>query len=315
METPKLPRHMRIAALQCNFEGGEENTLRIPELWNDFGFDAEQLFHPIGELYSAVFEKEKHADILRRYLEKSAEAGIKIILYLNCHILLKSQEDKAKEWARCEADGTYMKLYETYLANCLNSSWMEYFFGLIEDLSDYPIAGIFFDGPVNRPCFCPRCAAKFAEQHGKPLNEASEKEVSAFTLRTQTDGKRAFRKKVKDVNPEWIAYFNEGLLHTVASAKEMREILSYNDIIGTEGGFQFGGPPKDTAIWRCGVSARMTEAVAEGKPTVIFMAGDQKPWSWHLHTPSETKLCYASTIANGASVWYGIHCATSALQG
>ena len=45
------------------------------------------------------------------------------------------------------------------------------------------------------------------------------------------------------------------------------------------------------------------------------MAGDHKCWSWYLHTPAETKLCYASTLANGASVWYGIHCSTDNLKG
>ncbi|NOY75986.1 MAG: hypothetical protein GXP32_09400, partial [Kiritimatiellaeota bacterium] len=36
MKTLKLPRHIRLAALQCDFEGGEDNTLRIPELWREF---------------------------------------------------------------------------------------------------------------------------------------------------------------------------------------------------------------------------------------------------------------------------------------
>lgn len=315
MNTPKLPHHMRIAALQCNFEGGEANTLRIPKFWSESGFDTEQLFHPMGELYSAVFDKNKHGKILGEYMENSAKAGVSIILYLNCHILLESQNNMAEEWAQVLPDGSYRKLYETYLACCLNSSWMDYFAKLIGDLAEYPIAGIFFDGPINLSCHCPRCSAKFAETHGKPIGEGTEKELAAFSLRTQINAKRVFSERTKEINPEWIAYFNEGVMHSRCSTEEMREALSYNDIIGTEGGFQFGGPPKQTDLWRCGVSARMTEALADGKPTVIFMAGDHKPWSWYLHTPSETKLCYASTIANGASVWYGLHCSTASLKG
>jgi len=41
---------------------------------------------------------------------------------------------------------------------------------------------------------------------------------------------------------------------------------------------------------------------------VIFAAGDQKPWSCYLHAPGETTLMYAASVANGASVWYGLHC-------
>ena len=310
----KLKKHMRIAALQCDFEGGRENTLKVPELWNEFGFDTEQLFHPMGELYSAVFDKEKHSAILREYIEKSSKAGISIILYLNCHILLESQNEMAEEWAQKLPDGSYTKLYGTYLACCFNSSWMDYFLNLIADLNEFDITGIFFDGPINRLCHCPRCSAKFAETYGKPMRNASDKELADFSMRTYINTKKRMSEKVKAVNPEWIAYFNEGVMHSQASTEEMREMLSYNDIIGTEGGFQFGGPPRNVNIWRCGTSAKMTEAVADGKPTVIFMAGDQKPWSWYLHTQAETKLCYASTIANGASVWYGIHCATPALN-
>ncbi|MCK5843346.1 MAG: beta-galactosidase trimerization domain-containing protein, partial [Victivallales bacterium] len=315
MNTPKLPHHMRIAALQCNFEGGEENTLRVPKFWSECGFDTEQLFHPIGELYSAVFDKEKHGRIFGEYMDKSTEAGVSIILYLNCHILLESQNNMAEEWAQVLPDESYRKLYETYFSCCLNSSWMDYFSDLIGDLAEYPIAGIFFDGPINLSCHCPRCSAKFAETHGKPLSDATEKELGAFSLRTQIDAKKLFTSRTKEINPEWISYFNEGVMQSGCSTEEMREALSYNDIVGTEGGFQFGGPPKQTDLWRCGVSARMTEAVADGKPTIIFMAGDHKPWSWYLHTPAETKLCYASTIANGASVWYGIHCSTDSLKG
>lgn len=306
---------MRIAALQCDFEGGADKTLEVPTLWKEFGFDTEQLFHPMGELYSAVFDKKKHGDIVRKYIDKSTTSDISIILYLNCHILLESQNHLADTWAQIEGDGSYRKLYGTYLACCMNSSWMDYFLSLIEDLADYNIAGIFFDGPINRVCHCPRCTAKFAELYGSEMSEASEKELKQFSMWTYINAKKVMYEKVKSVNPEWIAYFNEGVMHSSSSSAEMRQMLAYNDIVGTEGGFQFGGRyPVRTELWRAGVHAKMTEAVAEGKPTVIFMAGDQKSWAWYLHTPAETKLCYASIIANGASVWYGIHCATPALD-
>ena len=35
-----LPHHMRIAALQGNFEGGWKQTMQIPALWKRFGFNA-----------------------------------------------------------------------------------------------------------------------------------------------------------------------------------------------------------------------------------------------------------------------------------
>jgi Beta-galactosidase len=49
---------------------------------------------------------------------------------------------------------------------------------------------------------------------------------------------------------------------------------------------------------------------AKGKPTVIFIAGDQKPNSYYMHTPEETVLMMAQTVSNGANIWYGIHAPT-----
>ena len=60
-----LPHHMRIAALQCNFEGGYENTLKVADIWACYGFNVEQLFHTHCEKYNAVFNNDKHVKLLK----------------------------------------------------------------------------------------------------------------------------------------------------------------------------------------------------------------------------------------------------------
>ncbi|MCX7591599.1 MAG: beta-galactosidase trimerization domain-containing protein [Kiritimatiellae bacterium] len=309
----RLPRHMRIAALQCNFEGGPEATLVMPEAWNEFGFNVEQLLHTHSELYTAVYET-RHRPLVERYLEKLIAKDMRAILYMNCHILPPSQTSRAAEWAQMSRDGKFVMSYDTYYSCCLNSSWSDYFLGCLASLAGLNISGVFLDGPSFSPCFCPRCAARFQREYGGSLAIASPDQVQAFTLRCQIDFIRKAYLKVKQVNPDWVAYFNLPILNARVSAAEMAELLMYNDLVGTEGGFQFYGAPRDVAIWRCGLHARMLEAVAEERPKVIFMAGDHKPWSWYLHTPAETKLCYASALASGASVWYGIHCSSENLR-
>jgi hypothetical protein len=304
-----------MAALQCNFEGGPVETLKIPSLWREYGFNYEQLFHTHAELYSAVFQREKHGKLLKEYLGNSKSCGISTILYLNCHILLESQEKMFGEWAVVNKDGSYKILYDTYKACCLNSSWAEYFFSVIESLKEYDIKGIFFDGPASLTCYCGRCDKKFRGKYGIPIDQGAKDQIEEFVGDTVLDAKKRFYSKVKEVNPEWAAYFNEHLLYSHRSIPYMKETLSYNDIIGTEGGFQFYRPAKEADLWRCGACAKLAEAVSDGKPIVIFMAGDQKVWSWYLHTPAETKLMYVSAIANGASVWYGLHCYTDVLKG
>ena len=92
-----MGNHKRIAALQCNFEGGEANTLKVADLWKEYGYNTEQLFHLHSELYSAVFDKKKHSVLLKKYLQKTKTNSIDVIMYMNCHILLTSQEEKYPE--------------------------------------------------------------------------------------------------------------------------------------------------------------------------------------------------------------------------
>ena len=311
----ELPKHLRIAALQCNFEGGPEQTLRVPALWQEFGFNVEQLFHTHGELYSAVFDRERYGELVEQYLEECRSRDIAVILYMNCHILLRSQDDMAGEWAQQDRDGELIKSYGSYYACCLNSSWSDFFLDAIESLRGLDLAGIFFDGPSASQCFCPRCDSLFRDGHGKGITESSPAEIAAFTLRSKVEFVRRTYDQTKDVDSDWVSYINANLMHAGESREEMAELLSLNDIIGTEGGFQFYGRPASADIWRCGIHAKFVDAVAGDKWRVIFMAGDHKPWSWYLHTPAETKLCYASALANGASVWYGIHCSTDNLRG
>ncbi len=103
---------------------------------------------------------------------------------------------------------------------------------------------------------CSRC--------GKcPIYKSDPEQSAEFAMKARIEFIKALHAKVKQVNPAWISYINAGLMHSHASSGEMREMLSYNDMIGTEGGFQFYGPPKDSDIWHCGIQARIVEATAE----------------------------------------------------
>lgn len=311
---PALPHHLRIAALQCNFEGGEAATLALPARWQELGFNVEQLFHTHSEKYNAVYRADLHAPLLRRYVDECRQHGLRILLYMNCHILLDSQAERSQDWAQVDRQGQFHRPYGTYYASCLNASWAEFFLDSIRQLGEFDLAGIFLDGPTASDCFCPACQNAYRAAHGGTLAEATPAQVAAFTVRSRIAFTRRVYETVKAVNPNWLMYVNAGILHGGETAAEVAAMLQVNDLIGTEGGFQFYGPAKDVDLWHCGLSARALDAVAGDKRKVIFMAGDHKPWSWYLHTPAETRLCYASGLANGASVWYGIHCSSDNLH-
>ncbi|MDD3119741.1 MAG: hypothetical protein PHQ27_11220, partial [Victivallales bacterium] len=314
-DLPALPHHLRLAALQCNFEGGREHTLLLTRKWREFGFNAEQLFHPCAELYTAVYDARQHRELLQDYLAEAKACGLSVIMYLNCHILPPSQEDRRDDWAARDLHGNYLRLYDgTYYRPCYNSGWTDHFLAVVTSLRPLDIAGIFFDGPLAAVCGCPACRERFAATCHRTLDTASPAELAAFSRRTFLEFSRKIYHRVKEVNPAWLSYTNVGLLHGQWSAAEMRDILSGEDMVGTEGGFQFYGRPQETPFFKCSLAAKAVEAVAAGRPGVIFMAGDHKPWSWYLHSPTETRLCYAAALANGAGVWYGLHGATTLLD-
>ncbi len=303
-----MKKHLRIAALQCNFQTREQ-TLNMPSTWAEFGFNTEQLLHTHADMYSAVYEEARHGELMKEYQANTRAAGVRSIVYMNCHILGPSIMDRKAEWGLRDARGGYPLRYGTYPGVCLNSGWVDYFYAGLEDLKKFDIEGLFFDGPAYAPiCFCPRCQAKFERKYGKKLLDATPAEQNAFYYEDVIEFKENLYAKVKSINPAWQMYFNEGLTAGHADTENFKRQVATDDIIGTEGGFFYYGPPKDHPHWHCASSAKMAEAVANGKPTVIFFAGDHKPWGWFMHTPAETRLCYMSAIGNGASVWYGIHC-------
>jgi len=312
-ETPWYQQPMRIAALQCNFD--DEDNLAVIDKWVDMGFNVEQLFHPMAEYYSALYKPGEHKEILTEYVKKAHEKGLKIILYLNIHILGPSFEHNKEIWSQRKKDGSISYLYKTYPSVCLNSPWKDHFFAVLDSLKEIDIDGIFLDGPViaNGGCYCETCRAKYkAMFDGKPGTESEKRwEFNAFT---KNDFLQNVYDRFKKDSPEKIVYMNLPITDPRRQYVSIETALKYNDIVGTEGGFMFYGPAKNSFLWRPSFTSKLIEAVAPDKPRVIFMAADHKPWSWWMHSPLETKLCITSVTANGANIWYGLHGSTKLLK-
>lgn len=303
---------MRIAALQCNFEEGR--TLAVADRWKQIGFNVEQVFHPMADSYSALFDLKQHGPLLRRYLARIKRNGLRAILYLNVHILGPSLVHRKKEWAQRSEDGGAPLLYETYSPCCVNSPWRDHFFRALCDLASFDIDGVFLDGPmfIRNGCHCRHCRARYRREEGKPMSKNAD--LWDFCRRSLDNFLRESYCRFKQIKPSGVHYMNLGVMHLTASHRRLPDALDYNDLVGTEGGFMFYGPPGNAPLFRSGIEAKVLEAIAPHKPRVIFMAADQKPWSWLPHSPVETKLCIASTVANGANLWYGLHCSTRLLD-
>ena len=186
---------------------------------------------------------------------------------------------------------------------------------MLDSLADVDVDGVFLDGPAmaDGGCWCPACRAAFDRKHGSPLEGADAKARQEFYTGQRSEFLTLSYRRFKALKPEAVFYINLPVTNPAASYTDIREALSYNDIVGSEGGFLFYGPARKAFLWKPGVRARLIEAIAPDRPRVIFMAADHKPWSWYPNTPVETRLCIASSSANGASIWWGLHGSTRLL--
>jgi len=294
---------MRIAALQCDYDGYD--PLKVLDEWVARRFNVEQLFHPMAASYTAIFDEQRHGQAVRDYIRRAKSRGVRIILYVNVHIIPDFQEHMVNEWAQRGADGSFVKLYETYYSPCINSPWADYFMTVIENVATLDVDGIFLDGPSVGRCCCEHCKRRNGEWFGREAPFGADE--TEFYTRTRNEFLLRAYRRFKQLKPQALFYVNQPVTNLPGAKASLPEALEYNDILGTEGGFMFYGPPRGAGIWKPSAAAKILEALAPDRPRVVFMAGDQKPWSWYMHAPAETELCMASTVANGANIWYGLH--------
>lgn len=299
-------RPLRIGAVQ--WEQGEK-MFEIPQILSDGGFNVEQLLHVVGDGVMGLFDPERDSANLKKYIKMSNELGTKIILYFNAHMIEMDTLDRKPDWAQRHRNGEYVSAYGTYVLACVNSAWRNDFMDKAACALDYGIEGIFLDGPVfyMTGCYCNACRAKFKAEYGHDIETATAAELREF----KTSSIAEFVKDVKHIinrhGGNEILYANSTGLAPNVTGCDIDGIYPYVDFLGTEGGFMFYNNPNDVPLWKCSKSAKYIESKAKGKPTVIFSAAHHSPWARCIHTPQETKLLMASTVANGANLWYGIH--------
>lgn len=309
-----MKQHLKIVALQAN-NSSEEVSMQRPEQWQQLGFDTEQLSHIMQKNNNYIFDLNKSGELLKKYVELNRRNNINIILYTNAHMLFKNQCDLYDRYASFDANGNIINCYGEYPVICQSSEWPEFFAEFLYELRNYDIDGIFFDGPISSRCRCPRCNEKFQQKYGHSMQDAQTKELREFSVELELDFRHKLYNAAKKANPAWKCYFNEYIFNGRMNAENQKRVLQYNDLVGSEAGFFFYGSPYSVPRHKCAVTAKILDSVAQDKTRVIFIAGDRRPWSYFRHEPGETVLCYASTIANGASVWYGFHSDPPPLDG
>lgn len=296
---------MRIAAIQ--YGQRPEDTMKVPQIIADGGFNVEQLLHVVGESGYGLYRKEKHYGLLKRYIADSTQRGIRIILYANAHMLEPEQYRDNPDWIQVGPDSRNPYEYGKYA--CVNSPWRDKFFQRIRDALEQNISGIFLDGPIfiASGCHCKTCRKLFRGEFGHPMDDATPGELSSFKSEHIARFVRDVRDVIRESGKDVALYCNcLGLVENISGCT-VDAVFPYVDLIGSEGGFLFYGDPNEVSLWHGSETAKFLESKAQGKPYVIFSAGNDQPWAREMHTVPETTLLYASAVSSGASVWYGIH--------
>jgi hypothetical protein len=287
------------------------------------GFDSEHLeimemqggLDDQGFYFKSKVAGRVNPDYLRQYIAEAHKRGIRVLIYFNVHWYKTSFGAKHPEWRQITESGLPLEgVYDNGTDFCLNTPWREWCFQVLRDLAAYGIDGVFYDGPVYRSdtCYCDHCRAKYRRLHGEEMPSKQTrtgkqfKRLLDFQVASMAEFFRDSNRVLKSISPDIAFYVNGGVRGANwATARINRELVQYQDLLGSEGGF-ISGDLTRVPLWKPGLTARMLETQAGGKPTVIFTAAAHKPWTFSLLPKPELRLLYAGTIANAASVWMGL---------
>jgi hypothetical protein len=273
------------------------------------GLDDSQFF------FASKAAAARNEDYLGRYVSEAQKRHRRVFIYFNVHWYKPSFAARHPDWVQMRENGEALTgVYETGTSFCVNSPWREWTFQVVRDLCAYAIDGICFDGPIFFPdtCYCRSCQEKFQKLYGAKLPSKRQREgkpardLLEFQARSLADFLHDARSVIKSINTEIAFYMNGGERGGNWSTGRLNRVLvPEQDLLGSEGGFIYGDLTR-TPIWKPGVTARLLETQAAGKPRIVFSAGSHKPWTYSMLPEAELRLLYAQSVANAAAVWVGV---------
>lgn len=290
----------------------------------ELGFNAEHLeVMDVASGASNIFyfesdcALEKRKDMLKEYTVQCRKNGIHSFIYVNVHWAAENVVERYPEWVERLPDGSIITAsYGVGAYHCVNSSFKEWTIRVLQDLAKYDIDGIFLDGPIfnEKGCFCSSCRTKYEGRYGYPLDEsvlADRKKLVDYIEFKKTciaEFVRDCYQALKACNERLVLYMNSvGLNPNRHCSRDNNLTIPHQDLLGAEGGF-LGGNLTRLPIFKPAMSAKLLETQADGKPTIIFIAGRiGGGWNRMLLSPAETVIVHAESVANGAGTWYGIY--------
>ncbi len=253
-------------------------------------------------------------DILRDYVPVARSAGIRLIAYVNLHWFSYAFADEHPNWEQLLADGTaYGRAHPLYGGGttlCVNTSWRDWAFRLLQEVMATGVDGVFLDGPVVFPgaCYCGTCRTRFAEEHGgaAPMEAdwgESWKNWIGFRERSMARFMADARDAVRSVQADGIIYCNAGGWQLgTRTARNPWRLEPAQDITGAEVFVHYGVAHES---WLDSLVTAKFLSCGEN-PAQVF--SDHALGGWHYTGMGTSELCRElfQTAAGGASPWIAV---------
>lgn len=145
-------------------------------------------------------------DLFGKLVEACNKNGIKVNAYFNGGI---SQEESRLNQSWQEVPTDKRNIYEVNPFSrtvCGNTPYRQHLIAMACEVArKYDVAGFFVDCLASRSCRCEYCLEKMKREG---INPADENAVNEFALRRNRELARDFATAVKEINPDYLLYFN-----------------------------------------------------------------------------------------------------------
>ena len=312
---------LRIVELEQGYDDAEK-----AELLNDLGANMEHLVRftetspgtSFLEAHNLFAGQKVTFSSLPEYLTEAHKKNIRVVIYFNVHAIEISYARQHPEWQQIKTDGKPIEdVYSVDSSFCINSPWREEVFQTLRKLATFDIDGIFYDGPIffSATCYCDHCRKLYSEKYSSVLPSKTEFSAKrddinwSNLLEFQSDSIARFLRDsnriLKAANPQILFYMNGNTLApSWPTGRDNRKIIAESDILGAEGGFLYA--ELSEPIYKPGAVAKLLETQAEGKPTVVFDAAKQGPWTFSKLPAGEISILYSQTITYQGNVWLAV---------
>lgn len=147
-------------------------------------------------------------DLLKKLTDSCKKKNIKISTYINAGLSHAEAIDHM-DWLTLNPDGFVyrpQKLNHFFRTMCYNTGYQAHLLKMVKEVvTNYEIAGLFFDCMGYRPCVCPVCIKEMKQRGMDWSDPARQMEFARFsTLRIA----KAIKNTVESIKPNLLLYFN-----------------------------------------------------------------------------------------------------------